>query len=149
MRSYYKIFLLVVITGLLASCSTLTVRSTSRPTVNMQAQFNFSMEDLEYVGEVKGTATQSYLLGIPIGGRRKHYGVVGMAGGGLFNLYNKDRAFNNALYDALNSKPDADFILPVSMNVEKHKLFLGSKVTLSVRAKVFKLKEKAPEAGNN
>lgn len=146
MRIYNRVFLVFLSLLLLSSCSTLTIVGRSTPSVNMNAQFNFGMEDLEYLGEVKGVSVQSYVLGLPIGGRRKYYGEVGIATPNSlsrkFRINN--RGYDNALYDALNSKPDADFILPISTTTQVSRMFLGKKVYLTIRGKAFKLKEKKP-----
>ena len=47
---------------------------------------------------------------------------------------------NNALYDALQTQPDADFVLPVSVETVKDVMFLGNKTTYTVRAKAYKIK---------
>lgn len=105
----------------------------------LQANVVFQSSDLEYIGEVTGTATQYYVLGIPYGGRRYY---TANTGGFLTSPISFDRAYNNALYDALSQKPDADFVLPVSSEKVVDQSFLGKKVTLKVRAKAFKIKSK-------
>jgi hypothetical protein len=105
----------------------------------LDARVNFQSSDLEYVGEVNGTATQYYILGIPYGGRRYH---TASTAGSIINTQAFDRAYNNALYDALSQKPDADFVLPLSTESTTNQAFLGRKVTLNIRAKAFKIKTK-------
>ncbi|HRD38442.1 MAG TPA: hypothetical protein PLC65_07410, partial [Bacteroidia bacterium] len=63
-------------------------------------------------------------------------------GGTLLTTQSFDRAYNNALYDALKQKNDADFVLPLSSESTTNRAFLGKKVTLNVRAKAFKIKTK-------
>ena len=46
------------------------------------------------------------------------------------------------MWDALQQKPDADFLLPMSVEKKTNRMFLGSKKTYSVRAKAFKIKNK-------
>ena len=89
---------------------------------------------------MSGTATQTTLLGvIPIGGRRFHVASIG--GGGLVPVP-QGRLFNNALYDALMQRENADFVLPLSSSSVQDGMFLGNKTTLTVRAKAFRIKSK-------
>ena len=93
------IFSIVVATLFVFTSCTQKFKSTPVAPVNVQV--NVTMDDLEYVGEVTGTSTQSYLLGrIAIGGRRNHAGQVG----GTIGLP-QTRGVNNALYDALIFPP--------------------------------------------
>ena len=126
------IYLFVGVAFLVSSC---TLTQISRPGAPVNVQVNFDMSDLDYVGEVSGTAEQHYILGLPFGGRRYYTGVIG----GGFGL---DRAMNNAMYDALLSKPDADFILPVSIETKVTRVFLGKTKKVSVNGKAFKIKTK-------
>ncbi|MBL4754543.1 MAG: hypothetical protein JKY52_13230 [Flavobacteriales bacterium] len=126
------IYLFVGVAFLVSSC-TVTQRSTPGAALNVQV--NFDMDDLDYIGEVTGTAEQHYFLGLPYGGRKYYAGVIGSG----FAL---DRATNNAIYDALLSKPDADFILPVSVETKTSRVFLGRTKKISIRGKAFKIKSK-------
>ncbi len=135
---FYNIVLGVFLLGLATSCR---VNYKAVPVATLDARVNFTTNDLEYIGEVKGTATQSYLLGfIPVGGRRYYYANVGL-NPGITNFRFRGRAFNNAYYDALQSKPDADFVMPLGFTEQVDRMFLGRKVTINVKAKAFKLKE--------
>ena len=49
---------------------------------------------------------------------------------------------NNATYDALLSKPDADFILPISVETKTSRVFLGKTKKVTLRGKAFKIKTK-------
>ncbi|MBL7896207.1 MAG: hypothetical protein JNK50_13005 [Bacteroidia bacterium] len=120
----------------LSSC---TMQNKTIAGAQLDARVNFDRSDLEYVGEVTGSATQYYVLGIPYGGRRFHTANIG---GTLLTTQSFDRAYNNALYDALKQKNDADFVLPLSSESTTNRAFLGKKVTLNVRAKAFKIKTK-------
>ena len=133
-----------IIFGLLAcfmmvSC-VVTQKGTSTASVNLQVNVDYS--ELEYVGEVVGESDQSYLLGIiPVGGRRNTSGaVLSQAPGAFAAALPNNRGISNALYDALQQNPDADFILPISYDSERKVMFLGNKTHYKVRAKVFRLK---------
>jgi len=107
-------------------------------------QVNLTMDDLEYVGEVTGTASQNYFLGLPFGGRKYYRGQTASGLIGLpFVLPHLRREVANATYDALMQKPDADFVLPFSAEEKRSILFLGSKRTVTVKGKAFKIKSKA------
>ena len=145
--SYRVIFFIFIACLLTVSCRTGRIKST--PGANLNVQVNLSMDDLEYVGEINGSATQSYVMGLPIGGRRRHYGEVGIISGGSIRTYPRNRGFNNALYDALTSKPDVDFVIPISVSYEVERMFLGRKVKTIIKAKAFKIKTKTSEPDTN
>ena len=129
------ILLPLAVVLLFSSC---TIYSKSIAGTSVETQIQFRMEDLEYIGDVSGTAEQSVLLGfIPIGGRRFHVASIG--GGGLLPA---GRLFNNALYDALMQRENADFVLPLSTSSVRDQMFLGNRTTLTVRAKAFRIKSK-------
>ncbi|HOZ41057.1 MAG: hypothetical protein IPN62_04590 [Flavobacteriales bacterium] len=138
MKNFKAIHLLpLAVVLLFSSC---TVYTKNIATTSVETQIQFKMEDLEYIGDVSGTATQTTLLGvIPIGGRRFHVASIG--GGGLVPVP-QGRLFNNALYDALMQRENADFVLPLSSSSVQDGMFLGNKTTLTVRAKAFRIKSK-------
>lgn len=130
-------FSFVVATLLVFTSCTRQFKSTPVAPVNVQV--NVSMDDLEYVGEVTGTSTQSYLFGVlPIGGRRFHTGSLSQQSGFLSLPTNRGTA--NAMYDALQSQADADFVLPVSVEQTTNVMFLGNVTTYTVRAKAYRIK---------
>lgn len=135
----------VLISIIFSSC---VVRKNALPVSSLNTQINLNYDDLEYIGEVTGTSTQSYLFGIiPIGGRRNHQGVFtgGVISTGVnLNPLNR-RGVSNALYDALSSKPDADYVVPISYKVESHIMPFGRKETITIRAKAIKIRPKQPE----
>jgi hypothetical protein len=141
---YFLLISLIVVTS---SCSFRRVGK-SLPSSSINTQVNLTMDDLEYIGEVKGASIQTYLLGFPIGGKRQNFGQVGVGNGGFsrVSFFSRNRGMNNALYNALSSQPDADFVLPISFDFEVNKMFLGRKVKINIRAKAFKIKIKTPEA---
>ncbi|HOV11893.1 MAG TPA: hypothetical protein PLT47_01495 [Bacteroidales bacterium] len=131
-----KIFLLLAILSL-ASCTTI---KKGTPVTPMNLQVNLNMDDLQYIGEATGTSTQNYLLGIPYGGRKHRTAVAKISSLNISGLWN--RGFNNAMYDALKSQPDADFVIPISFEETRDQMFLGSKRTLVIKTKAFKIKTK-------
>ena len=135
-----KYFLHLTLIGIVAvSFSSCTMQQKVTPVAPLMAQINFDMDDLEYIGEVSGTNEQSYFIGfIPYGGRKYHKGQVGIQGITLPT----NRGYNNALYDALSERPDADFVFPVSYEITRHQQFMGNRQVLTVRCKAFKLKAK-------
>jgi hypothetical protein len=139
MKRFLKYSLLVGIAAtVLSSC---TMREKAVPLTPINAQINFEMADLEFIGDVTGTTTQEYFLNIPYGGRLYHQGTV-LGQGGIGITVPRNRGYNNAMYDALMSQPDADLILPVSFERTVEQQFLGRKEILTVRAKAFKIKSK-------
>lgn len=138
-RNFY--FLLIFL-GLIfmSSCSSSRRVGRSIPASTLNTQVNLSMEDLDYIGEVKGTSTQTYLLGLPIGGRRQYFGQIAIGSAGFNHVNFQSRGMSNALYDALNSRQDIDFVLPIAYDFEVHRMFLGRKVKINLRAKAFKIK---------
>ncbi|MEZ4755772.1 MAG: DUF6567 family protein [Flavobacteriales bacterium] len=138
MKNFKAIHLLpLAVVLLFSSC---TVYTKNIATTSVETQIQFKMEDLEYIGDVSGTATQTTVLGIiPVGGRRFHVASIG--GGGLVTVP-QGRLFNNALYDALMQRENADIVLPLSSSSVRNGMFLGNKTTLTVRAKAFRIKSK-------
>jgi hypothetical protein len=131
-----NILLLGIILVALMSCTTM---KKSIPTAPLSTQINLTLADLDYIGEVSGTASQSYVLGLPYGGRKYKTGVTPS----LFSIHLPiNRIMNNAMYDALMTKPDADFILPITYETTATYSFLGRKETLKLKAKAFKIKVK-------
>jgi len=129
------ILLPLAVVVMFSSC---TIYSKSIAGTSVETQIQFRMEDLEYIGDVSGTATQSFLFGVlPIGGRRFH--VANIGGGGFIP---QDRMTNNALYDALMQREDADFVLPLSSSSVRDQMFMGNRTTLTVCAKAFRIKSK-------
>jgi hypothetical protein len=138
MNLFKKILFSAILGSLAFSCVT-TQKGTPIAPVNLQVNIDYSQ--LEYVGEVTGKSTQSYLFGaIPVGGRRFTSGVLSSQFGGI--AVPNNRGISNALYDALKQKPDADFILPVAYESVRYSMFFGNKTEYTVRAKVFRLKVK-------
>ena len=137
MKKLKALVLLPLAVVLLFSSCTVYTKTIAGPS-QVEAQVQFRMEDLEYIGDVSGTASQSVLLGfIPIGNRLNHRANIG--GGGILP---NSRLFNNALYDALMQREDADFVLPLSTSSVQDQMFLGNRTTLTVRAKAFRIKSK-------
>ncbi len=66
---------LYILTGvlILSSC---TVYNKSVPSSPIVTQINIDFDDLEFLGEITGEATQSYVLGIPYGGEKNKVGAV-------------------------------------------------------------------------
>lgn len=134
-----NILLGVLLVFAFSSC---TIHQKTIPSASINAQVNLTMSDLEYVGEVSGTSTQSYFIFIPYGGRKYH--VAAATPQGLLGTSNVplNRGAQNALYDALKQRPDADFVLPLSIETKRHQMFLGSKIEYTIRAKAFRIKTK-------
>jgi hypothetical protein len=137
MKNLRILTLLSLIVLVATSC---TVRQKATPVSPILTTVNFNMDDLEYIGDVIGKTTQSYFLIIPYGGRRYTAGILANSGLGSGQGVPATRGWNNALYDALMSKPDADFVLPVSYETTIDQMFLGRQETLTVRAKAYRIK---------
>ncbi len=136
----YTLLAFIAVATLATSC---TGYKRTVPVTPMIAQVNFDMDDLQYIGEAIGTANQSYVLGLPIGGRKYHSAaMVSQLGIGLGNIIPNNRGYNNALYDALMKMPDADFVLPVSVNVTTDHQFLGRRDNLTIRFKAYRIVNK-------
>ena len=139
MKSRLIIILLAAV-GMSIATGCTTYRKAT-PLVPVNAQVNFTMEDLEFIGDVEGKATQSYVFGIPYGGRRYHRGILASQlpiGIALPNT----RGANNALYDALTQMDNADFVLPISTTIETDVQFLGRRDQITIRCKAYRIKSK-------
>ena len=142
MRKQKYLYLLAVLLLFTTSCTTWQKSMNTAP---VHVQMNLNMSDMDYVGEVTGTATQSFVLGIPYGGRRYYNPIAGFVAGNPLNLnafITSNRGLNNAMWDALQQKPDADFLLPLNVEVKRKQEFLGSVRTYTVKAKAFKIRAK-------
>ena len=117
-----------------------TVYKSTIPQSPMHTQLNVNLNDMQYLKEVTGTAVQSYVIGLPYGGEKYKQATVSNVSGNLLGVNLRNRGYNNALYDALQKVPDADFILPINMEVKSDKMFLGHQDSIIVRVKAFKLK---------
>jgi hypothetical protein len=136
-----KSLLLIAVLSLLifSSCSVNRKSISSAP---LNATVNFTMDDLEYLGEIQGTATQNYVLGIPYGRTNYNYGRVLNQFMGMPVQTIQRRVISQALYTAMSQKGNADFILPLSSETKTDFLFLGRKETVTVKAKAFRIKSK-------
>ncbi|MBK8847238.1 MAG: hypothetical protein IPO27_12120 [Bacteroidetes bacterium] len=132
-----KIILGILTMAFITSC---TINRSARLSAPVNVQVIVNYDNLDYVGEVTGTASQNFVLGLPIGGKRWRY--VNTAVAGSTGFLPNNRGVNNALYDALSQKPDADFVIPFNVDEKRNLMFLGSKRTYTVKAKAFKLKAK-------
>ncbi|MBX7203359.1 MAG: hypothetical protein K1X77_09830 [Bacteroidia bacterium] len=149
MQKLRFISICAVLTALILSSCNEGVMSIGRenrritPVSPINTIVNMQSDDLEYVGEVTGSSEQSYVFGsLPIGGRLNHYVVVNQSGSELLSLVPMRRGVRNAVYDALNKKPDADFIIPISYEITIDRMFLGRKEKVNARVKVFRFKTK-------
>lgn len=131
----------VLLAAVLMTFSSCRINRKAVPVTPINAQINFDMDDLEYLGTITGSTTQSYFIGIPTGGRRYHQGVL-LSQGLLQNPLPGARGYNNALYDALMQMPDADFVLPIAFDSQIDVQFLGRREYLTVRCKAYKIKSK-------
>jgi hypothetical protein len=95
---------------------------------------------MQYLKEVTGTAVQSYVMGLPYGGEKNKKAAVSNIAGNILGADLRNRGYNNALYNALHKLPDADFIMPIIMEVKTDRMFLGRQDSIIVRVKAFKLK---------
>lgn len=136
-----RILNLLIVPVLLLSFASCTITRQSLPQASINAQVELGMEDLEFVGLAEGKSVQKYVLGLPIGGRRYTSGYAAFQTGLPIPGIPATRGMNNAMYDALQTVPGADFILPVSVTSTRDVDFLGSTVTLTVKGKAFKIKE--------
>lgn len=132
-----KIIFGILTLVMMSSC---TINRSARVSAPVNVQVIVNYDNLDYVGEVTGTATQSFVLGLPIGGKRWRYVNTSVAG--TNGVLPNNRGVNSALYDALSQKPDADFVIPFNVEEKRNLMFLGSKRTYTVKAKAFKLKAK-------
>lgn len=135
-----KSYLLVLLAGMLMTISSCRTTQKAVAVAPINVQVNFSMDDLEYIGDVTGTSAQSYVMGIALGGRKYHSGVLLSQSFGV--SLPQSRGYNNALYDALNQMPNADFVLPVSYDVTVDQMFMGRKENISLRCKAYRIKNK-------
>lgn len=133
--NYRFLIFFVTISLLFSAC---LVQKSVAPSTTLNVQLNISLNDLEYIADTTIKVKQSYVLGIPYGGERYKIGQI-ILQNNLPNYVKRNRAFNNAIYQALTNYPDADFILPVSFKLEKNIMFLGREDELSIKVKLLKI----------
>ena len=148
----YKFIILfsAVAIGLSSCIGISTNKSLQSSPLGADFRFQMKWEDLQYVGEVKATASWTQYLGvIKVHNYTSNitYSLNGgqqFLGGGLIGKKKTDQLVKRALYDAVEKDPafqEADFIIPVQTKTETTKMFLGSKNVQTVKAKLYKLKE--------
>jgi hypothetical protein len=111
------------------------------PSAGLNVQLNLSLNDMVYIADTVIKVKQSYLLGLPYGGERYKIGHLVLQDN-IPSYIKRNRAFNRAIFEALNSYPDADFVLPVNYKIEKHILFLGREEELTLKVKMLKIPSK-------
>lgn len=100
----------------------------------------FQRSDMELVGTITDSLTYTTYFGLI--NSNKDYRVTKrvvypgtLAPTGIFGNYN-----TRVLYKLYEQKPDADIIIPVKIITRKEKMFLGSRKTLTMVGKAYKLK---------
>lgn len=130
--------ILLILPIFLSSCY---LQKSVTPSPSLNVQLNITYNDLEYVADTTIKIKQSYVLGLPYGGKR--YTIGQLVLNDNIPLYlKKTRSFNRAIFEALNSFPDADFVLPVNYKLEKHIMFLGREEVLTLKLKLLKIPSK-------
>ncbi len=111
------------------------------PSTSLNIQLNLSFSDMEYIADTVIKVKQSYILGLPYGGERYKIGQLVLQNS-TPSYIKRNRAFNRAIFEALNAYPDADFVLPVNYKLEKHIMFLGREEELTLKLKLLKMPHK-------
>ena len=134
MRGIFFILMLVLLT----SCF---MQKSVAPSASLNVQLNLSYNDMEYIADTIIKVKQSYVLGLPYGGKRYKIGQLVLQDN-FPNYIKKSRPFNRAIFEALNAYPDADFVLPVNYRVDKYMMFLGREEELTLKLKLLKIPSK-------
>jgi len=151
----YKFIILfsAVAIGLSSCIGISTKKSLQDSPLNANFRFEMRWSDLEYVGEVKASASWTTYIGVfkvhnyTSNIKYSFDGGKAFLGGGSVNPFSSsktDALVKRALYEEIEKDPllqDADFIIPVQTKTETIKMFLGSKQTQTVKAKLYKLKD--------
>jgi hypothetical protein len=117
------------------------MQKTVIPSAGLNVQLNLNLNELVYIADTVIKVKQSYVLGLPYGGDRYKIGHLVLQDN-IPSYIKKNRAFNKALFEALNSYPDADFAIPINYKIEKHILFLGREEELTLKVKLLKIPSK-------
>ena len=148
----YRIIILISgVLFLLSSCVVLDTKKSMSIVPEYQLQFRTS--DLELLGDLKGEITYSEYFGLFTTNNRS-FVVIGndsittpavqslYYGNGLnLNLPVGDQRYvSRLLYELQKSKPEAEIIVPVFVVKESQNMFLGSRRTITVKAKAYKIK---------
>jgi len=153
----YKFILLfsVIAIGLSSCIGITTTKTLQNSPLNANFRFEMRWSDLEYVGEVKASASWTKYLGFlkvhnyTSSIKYSFEGGKAFLGGGSVNPLaggdaKTDMLVKRALYEEIEKDPalqEADFIIPVQTKTETTKMFLGVKQTQTVKAKLYKLKD--------
>lgn len=111
---------------------------------NTQTHILMDMDDFEVVAEVEDSISYSVYLGVFTTNRdyrnTRRVVVSSNALGGGFNPLSQQQYANRLLYRMYEAYPEADLIIPTVVKEEQLRLFLGSRRTVRVKARVLKLK---------
>ncbi|MFN3405580.1 MAG: hypothetical protein ACK40G_15890 [Cytophagaceae bacterium] len=130
----------------LLSCSRGVVVNRNYQGKPLDADFSVRLywSDFVYIGEVTGTVSYTeYLGGIRVydDARYNNYSLrTVMTFNGRNFMPIGGRSIQRALYDATEQYPDMEFLIPTQIKTEVNSMFLGRKVTQTVKAKAYKLK---------
>ena len=103
---------------------------------NSNLRFNTDLNDLVFLGNITGTLTYSQYLGfITVYNNNSTKKTFLYANG--FGLSSWS---SRILYDNIGKYEDAELIMPIMVQENTQKMFLGSKVTVTIKAKVYKFK---------
>ena len=158
-RNRFLILSAIVFSVALTSCSSsVMLRGIGSQTVHStragsfmpnDVRLNMTMDDFQYLGVQEVSASYKQYLGFitvfnSINNQevaRRVVNIVNLSGNS--NLPVKfDGALMRALHVALVNVPDADFVVPASLVIEKQQMFLGSIISKKLKVKMYKIKEK-------
>lgn len=143
MKNLFKLTAFAVITILLYQCTGtrngMLVQGKD-PFKPWNYQLWIQRNDLEYIGTVTDSIRFTNYLGIPFLSSNKDFRVtkrISYPGSGIEigNPY-----LSRVLYYMHEQKPDADIIIPTKILTKRHRLFLGSRRSITVVGKAYKIK---------
>ena len=147
MKKLFKYIFILFVVSSFTSCGIITTKTMRTGTfMPNDVRLDLSLDDFELLGEMEVSVKYSKYLGIiprydEINGEayakrnRNSVNLVGMK-----NFYLGEK-IDEAMYMAHVKIPDADFLIPVNMIVEKEKMFLGKKIKKTVKVKAYKIKD--------
>ena len=153
-KQKHLFYYLIVATFILSSCNGMlgmrTVRNTrSASFMPDQVRLNVTMDDYQYISTQEVSVSYKQYFGFLNIFNEINKQPVAVRNINIVNLYGNPNLppvnsphLLRALYAAMVSAPDADFVVPVSVVTEEQKMFGGSTIVKTLKVKLYKIKEK-------
>ena len=148
MNKSIKYIIVFLILSSMVSCIGVSTKRVMRTTTFMpdKVEMNITLDDFEFVGEQEVSVRYHRYLGMffftqEINGKevaKRNKNTVNLKGRTWMSM---DKRMKRAAYDVYIAFPDGDILLPGFIVKEKEQMFLGSKITETMKVKVYKIRK--------